>query len=269
MRWVWRYEDYAERERFGRVTRRLLPFMLSGLRRWDLRAAQQPDYYIVNSHIVAERVKKIYGRDSVVIPPPIEVGRFSHKEPDEDFYLVLSRLASYKRLDLAVGTCRKLNRRLVVIGDGPDRKRLEQLAGKETVFLGRQPDDVVTKYAGRCRALLFTGEEDFGMTPLEINAAGRPVIAYRAGGATETVEEGITGLFFNEQSIASLAEAIEEFESREWNREAIRKHAEKFDSKIFRERIRDFLCEVAPVSCVSEILQTDGHSSFTLKERVA
>lgn len=266
MRWVWRYEDYAAREQFGGIKRKMLPLALAGLRRWDLRAARQPDFYIANSQNVAHRIKEVYGRDSVVIPPPIDVKRFLPNEPDEDFYLILSRLVSYKRLDLAIEACKKLNRRLVVIGDGPDRKRLERLAGKQTEFLGRQPDEVVAKYAGGCRALLFTGEEDFGMTPLEINASGRPVIAFGAGGALETVVDGISGVFFKEQSAASLASAIEDFESRRWNRTIIRRHAENFETEVFNERIREFLREVAPASCAREMSETDRPSSFDMPE---
>jgi glycosyltransferase involved in cell wall biosynthesis len=269
MRWAWRYEDYAAREQFGKVTRKVLPIALSGLQRWDLRAAQQPDYYIVNSHVVAERVKETYGRDSIVIPPPIDVNRFraqESNEPDDDFYLVLSRMIGYKRLDVAIEACKKLNRRLIVIGDGPDRKRLESLAGKETEFLGLQPDDVAAKYASRCRALLFPGEEDFGMVPLEVNAAGRPVIAYRAGGATETVVDGETGVFFDRQTAESLSAAIEDFENREWNRQTIRQHAEKFGTEIFTERIQKFLREVAPVSCKEEIMRVQKKPAFALSE---
>ena len=206
---------------------------------------------------------------SPIIPPPINVERFSIKEPDEDYYLVLSRLISYKKLDLAVEACKKLNRRLIVIGEGPDRKRLEQLAGKQTEFLGRQSDEVVTKYASRCRALLFPGEEDFGMVPLEINASGRPVIAYRAGGAMETVIEGKTGMFFNQQSAQSLVSAIEEFESCSWSRQVMRHHAEKFDNKVFTTRISDFLQKVAPASCSQEIRETKHLSSCGVPETQA
>ncbi len=266
MRWVWRYDDYAEREQFNGVKRLLLPPVLAGLRRWDLRAAEQPDFYIANSENIAQRIKEIYGRESIVIPPPIDVNRFVADEPDEDFYLVLSRLVGYKKIDLAIEACKKLNRRLVVIGDGPDRKRLEQLAGKQIEFLGRQPDEVVTKYASRCRALLFPGEEDFGMVPLEINASGRPVIAYRKGGAMETVIEGETGLFFDEQTAESLAASIEDFESRSWNRQAMRKHAEKFDTKIFTERISNFLQKVAPSISFQEITEKSKHSTFGLPD---
>lgn len=254
MRWVWRYEDYAQRESFGGVTRKVLPMALWGLKQWDLRAAQQPNYYIANSHIVAERIKKIYGRESIVIPPPIDVDRFEPATNVEDYYLVLSRLVPYKRIDLAIEACNKLKRRLLIIGDGPDRARLEQLAGPTIKFLGRQSDSQVNLYASRCRALLFPGEEDFGMVPLEVNAAGRPVIAFRAGGAIETVLDGLTGLFFDKPKSESLVEAIEDFESRTWNSISMRRHAEKFDRKVFSFRVLQFLGAVAPSSCAGDLL---------------
>lgn len=262
MRWVWRYEDYAAREQFGGLKRKVLPFLLDNLKRWDLRAAAQPDFFIANSQIVADRIKQCYGREATVIPPPIDVERFSINEPDEDYYLLLSRLNSYKRLDVAIEACKKLDRPLVVIGDGAAREQLEKIAGPKTRFLGRQPDSVVAQYAGRCRALIFPGEEDFGMTPLEINAAGRPIIAYRAGGATETVVEGETGVFFNEQTPESLVGAMEEFESLSFNRQALRRHAEKFDRHVFASRIREFVGNFVPVAQTTEILGTKVNSAF-------
>jgi glycosyltransferase involved in cell wall biosynthesis len=246
MRWVWRYDDYSERAGFGRLTRKLLPILLAGLKRWDLRASRRPDYFIANSHVVAARIKKLYDRDSVVIPPPIDVSRFQPEATQQDYYLVLSRLVPYKRIDLAIEACTRLNRRLLIVGDGPDRARLEKLAGPSISFLGRQPDEAVARYAARCRALLFPGEEDFGMTPLEVNAAGRPVIAFRAGGALETVVEGVTGLFFNQPTTASLARAIEDFELSSWDSGVLRAHACKFDRAIFRNRLLEYLREVAP-----------------------
>ncbi len=253
MRWAWRYEDYVARENFGRVTRSLLPLSLWGLRKWDLRAARRPNYYIANSRLVARRIKEIYGREAFVIPPPIDVDRFEMSPHIDDYYLVLSRLVPYKRIDLAIEACKRLGRRLVIIGDGPDRARLEKLAGPKTEFLGRQPDSRVSHYASTCRALLFTGEEDFGMVPLEVNAAGRPVIAFRGGGAMETVVEGVTGLFFNKPTSASLEDAIEEFESRLWHQQTLRKHAEKYDRSVFAFRVLQFLGSVAPASCASEL----------------
>lgn len=254
MRWVWRYADYSARAGFGGLTRRFLPLLLSILKCWDLRASRQPDYFIANSNVVAERIRKFYGRDSVVIPPPIDVKRFSpaSPEPVEDYYLVLSRLVPYKRIDLAIEACTRLNRKLFIIGDGPDRARLEKLAGPNVRFLGRQPDDAVVGYAARCCALLFPGEEDFGMTPLEVNAAGRPVIAFRAGGAVETVIENVTGLFFDEPTSVSLADAIERFERQSWDSLALQSHARKFDRAVFAERLLAFLREVAPAADLAE-----------------
>lgn len=253
MRWVWRYDDYVARESFGGAARSVLPLCLWGLRKWDLRAAQQPNYYIANSRLVAERIKQTYGREAVVIPPPIDVERFQPSAQLDDYYLVLSRLVPYKRIDLAIEACKRLNRRLVIIGDGPDRKRLEKLAGPKTEFLGRQTDSQVNYYASRCQALLFPGEEDFGMVPLEVNAAGRPVIAFRGGGAMETVIEGLTGVFFNKPTSAALVEAIEDFESRSWRQQALRGHAEKFDRSVFAFRVLQFLSSVAPASCAGEL----------------
>ena len=257
MRWVWRYENYSERAAFGPLVRRLLPLLLSLLKRWDLRAARRPDYFIANSQAVAKRIKSFYGRDSVVIHPPIDVSRFQPDAVQEDYYLVLSRLVPYKRIDLAVEACTKMNRRLLVIGDGPDRARLEKIAGPSISFLGRQSDKAVARYAARCQALLFPGEEDFGMTPLEVNAAGRPVIAFRAGGALETVVEGRTGIFFDQPEAESLIKAIENFESCSWNAQELRAHAAEFDRAVFANRLITYLQTVAP-----GVLQTKPERHF-------
>ncbi len=261
MRWVWQYDSYAAREKFGTISRAILPFLLSGLKHWDLRAAKQPDFFIANSQTISKRIKECYNRDSIVIAPPIDVERFSMDEQNDDYYLLLARLSPYKRLDLAIEACKKLDRPLIVIGEGTDRQRLEKLAGKNTVFLGRQPDSVVNQYAGRCRALIFPGEEDFGMTPLEINAAGRPVIAFRAGGATETVIENETGVFFNQQTTDSLTEAIVRFETLSWDKQTLLRHAKKFDRSIFARRISEYLQEIVPGSFDCEIIRTAGANS--------
>ncbi len=245
-RWIWRYDDYSAREQFGLLKRAVLPPVLARMKLWDLRAARRPDYFIANSHVVARRIRDFYRRDAVVIHPPIEVNRFQPSAEQQDYYLVLSRLTAYKRIDLAIEACNKLRRKLVVVGTGSDLKRLQSLAGPTVTFLGRQPDEVVEGLVSRCRALLFTGEEDFGMVPLEVNAAGRPVIAFRGGGATETVIEGETGVFFDQPTAASLAGAIQEFESYSWNQTALRKHAERFDSTVFAHNFLEFLSSVRP-----------------------
>ena len=269
MRWVWRYDDYVAREGFGKTARAALPLLLWGLRKWDLRASKQPNYYIANSRLVAQRIKNIYGREAFVIPPPIEVNRFHMSTDIEDYYLVLSRLMPYKRIDLAIQACKRMNRRLIIIGDGPDRSRLEKLADDDRIeFLGRQPDSIVNYYAARCRALLFPGEEDFGMAPLEANAAGRPVIAYRGGGAMETVEDGETGVFFDRPESRALATAIEKFESMKWDQFALRRHAERFDRSVFTFRVLQFLGSVAPASCSEELLTGARLLSQSISQRV-
>lgn len=246
MRWVWRFPEYMARERFGKPAKYALKMMVSILKRWEMQAATRPDYFIANSHIVADRLKAAFGIDATVIEPPIVTSRFRISKNIDDYYLILSRLVPYKRLDLAVEACTRTARRLIIIGDGPDRNRLEGLAGPTVTFLGRQSDEVVGRYASRCRALLYPGEEDFGMAPLEVNAAGRPVVAYGAGGATETVIEDLNGVLFREQSHESLIEALDRLESTTWHPSLIRRNAQRYDIRVFQERLLSYLYDVSP-----------------------
>lgn len=241
MRWVWSYDDYSRRDLFGGPQRLILKGLVRALRHWDEAASRQPDHFVANSKVVAERIRKSYGRCSEVIHPPIDTGRFHPSREREDYYVVLSRLVSYKRLDLAVQACTQLRRKLLVIGKGPDRVRLASMAGPTITFVGRASDREVECYVSRCRALIFPGEEDFGMAPLEVAAAGRPTIAYRSGGAVETVIENATGIFFDEQTPEHLAEAIVRFEQQEWSPDLIRRHSEGFSVEIFQDRFRSFL----------------------------
>ena len=248
MRWVWSYDDYSRRDSFGHAQRTVLRTLVRGLRYWDEAASRQPDHFVANSKVVAERIRKAYGRCSEVIHPPIDTHRFRPSREPGEYYIVLSRLVSYKRIDLAVDACTALGRKLLVIGDGPDRARLESVAGPTVTFVGRAPDEEVDYHVSRCRALIFPGEEDFGMAPLEVAAAGRPTIAYRAGGAVETVVENVTGIFFDQQDPDSVAEAILRFEMQEWSPDAIRRHSELFSVEIFQDRFRSFLRRIgAPV----------------------
>jgi glycosyltransferase involved in cell wall biosynthesis len=241
MRWIHRSEDYLKREAFNSWQRIAIHLALKPLKAWEKRAAKQPDYYIANSHIVAERLQSTFGIASTIIPPPIDTSRFAISPVVEDFYLVLARLVPYKRIDLAIEACMSTGRKLVIIGDGPDRARLEAMADANITFLGRVTDDVVSDYAGRCRALILPGEEDFGMAPLEINAAGRPVVAYYGGGAMETIREGLNGIFFDKPTAHSLRGALHRFEKMIWDPQAIRSHAEGYDITIFQSRIREFI----------------------------
>jgi glycosyltransferase involved in cell wall biosynthesis len=249
MRWAWSPASYAKQKPSGLASRLLLPPMMHAMRKWDRRASNYPDHFVANSRTVAERIQRIYGRTAQVIHPPIDIDRFRPSEEQEDYYLVLARLISYKRIDLAIDACAALGRRLVVIGDGPERTRLMAKAPSTVTFLSRLPDDEVEQYAARCRALIFPGEEDFGMAPVELAAAGRPTIAYRAGGATETIIEGATGVFFERQETADVVEAIQRFERQEWSPATLRGHAELFGNHVFKSRFREFLAQVgAPIT---------------------
>lgn len=254
MRWVWRFPEYMAREKFNMPAKYALKLLVQGLKQWEKRAAARPDHYIANSHIVAKRLKDAFGVDATVIEPPILTSRFRISKETEDYYLILARLVPYKRIDLAVEACTKTNRRLFVIGDGSDRARLQRLAGPCVSFLGRQSDEAVNRYASRCRALIFPGEEDFGMAPLEVNAAGRPVVAYGAGGATETIREGLNGVLFREQTVESLIEGLEKLESESWSPATIRRNAMRYDVEVFQERLLQFLRKVSPAMREAEVL---------------
>lgn len=245
MRFGWNAGNYAEREEWGPAVRWLLPPVTGRLRRWDQRTASRVDLYVANSSVVAERIERCYRRPARIIPPPVEVDRLAPSATRQDCYLVVSRLVAYKRIDLAVDAFSRLGRRLVVIGDGPARAALERRAGPSVEFLGRQPDTVVERYLAESLGLIFPGEEDFGIVPLEANAAGRPVVAYEAGGALDTVISGKTGVYFPEQTVESLMEAVARCDETRWDTTSIRQHAESFGEPVFRERILGLVREVA------------------------
>ena len=248
MRWVWAFDSYSSRERFGGGVRAVLRALIRGLRRWDEGAARQPDHFVANSQAVANRIKRAYDRYSEVIVPPIAIDRFELSTEQDDYYVVLSRLVPYKRIDLAVAAFTQLGRRLIVIGTGPALDKLQAGAGPTVEFVGRVSDREVERLVSRCRALIFPGDEDFGMAPVEVAAAGRPTIAFRAGGAIETVVEDVTGLFFDEQTTESLVDAVTRFEQKEWSPHVIRKHAEGFSREVFRARFAKFLRRIgAPI----------------------
>jgi glycosyltransferase involved in cell wall biosynthesis len=244
MRWVWSFQSYSARESFGGAVRQILRVILCGLKAWDIRAARQPDFFIANSNVVADRIAGAYQRHAEVIHPPIDVNRFAISHESGTHYVVLARLVSYKRIDLAVEAMTRLGRKLIVIGEGPAIDALRAIAGPTVQFVGRASDEDVEKYVRTCRALIFPGEEDFGMAPLEVAAAGRPTVAFRSGGALETVVEGQTGVFFDEQTSESLVDAILAFEKMQWEPMIIRRHAEKFSVQIFESNMRRFLRQV-------------------------
>lgn len=245
MRYAWEFShEYAGKMAGkGGIKAKLLSYFLTGVRLWDNASADRVDYFIANSENVARRIWKHYRRESVVIHPPVRCNLFNISDIDENYFLIVSRLQEYKRIDLAVEAFNELGLPLIIIGDGPEREKLEKSAKSNIKFLGRESDEVIKEHYAKCRAFLFTGEEDFGITPLEAMASGRPVIAYRKGGALETVVENKTGVFFNNQTCEDLIGAIRKFETMNFDKHEIRKHAETFDEEIFKEKIKKFVEE--------------------------
>ena len=244
-RYLWDLYEIYRSEEAGLLQRLAMPLVAPVLRRADFRAAQRVSRFIANSEAVAGRIRRHYGRESVVIHPPVDFDFFSAIErAPEDFYLFVGQLVAYKRADLAVQAFTRSGRRLVVVGDGPQRGRLESMAGPSVHFVGSVSDEVLRSYYGRCRALLFPNEEDFGIVPVEAQAAGAPVIALGRGGAMETVIDGSTGVVFEEESVAGLQKGIERFESSRFTEDACRANARRFAREVFDQRMREYLSGV-------------------------
>lgn len=236
-RYIWDlYHDYV-----GSSARAVLAAPIAHwLRLWDRTSSDRVDRFVANSRFVADRIARHYRRPAEVIHPPVDVQRFRlHFGPANEYYLVVSRLVSYKRIDLAVKAATRMGRPLLVVGEGPEEGRLRALAGPTVQFLGWQDDGEVTRLMEGARAVLFPGLEDFGIVPVEAQAAGRPVIAYGRGGATETVTDGVTGVHFHEQTPDALVAAIERFEDERFDPVGCRRNAERFSADAFRERIQD------------------------------
>lgn len=244
MRYAWDfYFEYIRGK--GAISRAIIAALMNYIRMWDRLSADRVDFFIANSQNVANRIKKHYKRDSYVIHPPVNAEFYKPSGLRENFYLVVSRLVPYKRLDLAVHAFNELEIPLKVIGSGGELDNLKAIAKENIEFLGRLSDDEINIYYSRCKAFIFPGEEDFGITPLEAQACGKPVIAYGKGGALETVVEGKTGVFFREQTVESLKEAIVRMEGNIdlFDMQIIRAHAEKFDTSIFKAKIREYINE--------------------------
>lgn len=238
MRYVWdMYHAYMADS--GRLKRILMAPALHYLRLWDRLSADRVDHFVANSSNVAQRIAKHYRRTADVIYPPVDTDEFRIAERRGDFYLMVGQLVGYKRVDIAVRAFNRLGKRLIVIGEGEQMPFLRELAGSNIEFLGRQPFDVLRDHYSRCRALVFPGEEDFGLVPVEAMASGRPVIAYGRGGAVETVVDGRTGLFFHGQTARDLEEAVKRFETMEhiFNPREIRAHVHQFGPQRFRQEM--------------------------------
>ncbi len=239
MRYIWDlYYEYKEKSNF--LVKIFMMAFSKKLRIWDITSSRRIDVLIANSNYIKKRIKKCWGLDAEVINPPVETEKyFPNQKEAEDFYVVFSRFVAYKRIDLAIEACKELGKKLVVIGDGEEREKLKKLADndKNIIFTGRISDEEVRDYLQRCKAMIFSAEEDFGIIPVEVQACGRPVIAYGKGGALETVVSGKTGVFFYEQNKESVVKAIKEFEQMKFNTEDILENSKKFSKEIFKEKI--------------------------------
>lgn len=245
MRYAWdMYWDYMDNLRWP--MRWAGSFIMHYMRLWDRACADRVDRFVANSQFVADRIRTHYRRDATVVHPPVDVDTFSPNSSREDFYLCVGELVAYKRVDLAVQAFNRLGRRLVVIGAGVETRRLRNLAGPTVELLGRCPDAVVRDHLSRCRALVFPGEEDFGIVPIEAMASGAPVLAYGVGGVRETISDGETGLFFEEQTPEAIMDTVKRFEDarHRFHPESIAEHVRQFSRERFQQEIGEVVDEL-------------------------
>jgi glycosyltransferase involved in cell wall biosynthesis len=242
MRYVWgMYNEYFGAGKTGIATRTVMKMVRPYLQRWDVKTANRVHYYIANSENVRRRIQLYYKTDATVIFPPVDTERFSLSTADKGYYLMVTALVPYKRVDLAIEVFNTLGEKLVIVGKGTETEKLKTLANANIEFLGwRNDDELAHLYAG-CKALIFPGEEDFGIVPLEAMASGKPVVAFAKGGALESVVDGKTGLFFKQQSKESLQHAVENLQLIKFNPEEIRTHALKFSRTIYKQKMKEFI----------------------------
>jgi len=245
-RFLWQYELYQQREQLGAAVNLAMSLLMAPLRKWDYAAAQRVHRFIAISTEIQERIRRFYGRESTIIFPPVDIGRFRpNGEPLGDYFLAGGRLIPYKRADLAVRACSALGLRLLVFGDGRDRAELERMAGPTVTFVGRVSwDELARLYAG-AKAFIFPGLEDFGIAPLEAQASGRPVIAYQGGGALDTLIPGKTGEFFSEPTVESLTAVLAAFDPAGYDPLLCRTNAERFGAERFERELREFIARSA------------------------
>lgn len=247
MRYAWDYtHQYLKDQNLGWFGEILASRLIHKVRQWDFLASDRVDVSLANSRTVQKRIQKYYRKESQIIHPPVDTERFHAHEKHEGYFLMVSTLTPYKRVDLAVELFNKLGKRLVIIGDGPDRARLQRMAASNIDFFGFKPDDVVKEYLENCRAFIFPGEEDFGIAPIEAMACGKPVLAFRKGGLTETMIEGETGEFFNEQTLESMEDGLTQMliNEKTYSAKDIAEHAEQYSIKAFEKAIKSVI--IAP-----------------------
>src|SRR4030042_6791684 len=241
-RYLWsEAHQYHKEIKDGKLVRYFLPYFLNKLRLWDHVAAQRVNHFIANSQFISQRIKNYYNRDSAVIYPPVDTGNFFISPELDNYYLIISRLKPYKKVDLVVRAFNKLNLPLKIIGTGEEEEKLKKMAKPNIEFLGTVSEEQKRKYLSRCLALIHPQIEDFGLTAIEAMASGRPVIAYAEGGALETVVDGQTGKFFDEQCWEALIDTILKFKPREYDPQAIKNYADRFNTQNFYSQMKNFI----------------------------
>ena len=244
-RFTFDFSAYAKRERIPASAKAILPAFNAALRAWECKAAQRVTQFIAISREVQQRIRTYYGRDSIIIYPPVSVHQYDVSCDSDDYYLIVSRLLPYKRIDLAIDACNRLGLKLLIAGDGRDRTRLERMAGPTVKLLGRVDDDTLRRLLGRCRAFIFPGLEDFGIAPIQAMACGKPVVAYAGGGSLDTVVDGVSGVLFPEPTTESLCAVLGQFNPGAFLPATIRAHAEKFSAERFQREITQVLRQYA------------------------
>ncbi|MBN1258545.1 glycosyltransferase [Candidatus Peregrinibacteria bacterium] len=246
MRYAWDYtHEYTEH--YSAIGRFIVAKLLNPIRQWDYRRARDVDVIVANSRHVQKRIDKYWRRDATVIYPPVDVKRFTPTARHEDYFLIVSALTPFKKIDLAIQAFNRIKRKLVIVGEGAQKEALQAMAGDTIEFLGYKPDETVRTYMENCRALIFPGEEDFGITPVEAMAAGKPVLAYGVGGVTESVVAGTSGEFFSEPNPESLIQGLTRLMANEKNYDAqkIRAIAEKFDESVFKDKMLNLISSLS------------------------
>lgn len=244
-RYLWSdSEEYLKTAPAPGFLKPFVKFVFKFLRQWDLKASKRPDFYIANAKNIQAKIKKYYGRDSTVIYPSVESKNFKISRTIGDYYLLLARLEPYKKADLVIEAFNQSSKKLVIVGSGTKKEEWQKMSGPNIKFTGRLSDEDLVKYYSECLAFIHPQEEDFGITPLEAMASGRPVIAYKKGGALETIIEGETGEFFYPQTVEALQKLLQDFNPEKYNPQKIREHALTFDKSIFKEKLIEYIISI-------------------------